>query len=268
MKSVILTIHNKQHLIPDVIKGIFRNAVQPFEIICVLDGVTDNSENVLFRALSDHTNKKLKGFNVIETPDVYETKANNKGIKLAKGEYVIIIQDDCVIRDYRFDEKLTAPFRKWNDVFAVSGNCAHSWKLNDINGGVDGNGWSKLLSHYDHANKTNTQKGIFYIRETCNRGPLVINRADMVKLGYFDEIFSPLDSDDHDLMYRAKKELNKISGYVNIDVQSEPAWGGTRDSSGKTKQWVLDANRKNAAILYSRHKDVMGTDYKEERKLC
>ena len=35
---------------------------------------------------------------VIETPDVFETKANNAGLKFAEGDYAIIVQDDIIVQ--------------------------------------------------------------------------------------------------------------------------------------------------------------------------
>ena len=63
---------------------------------------------------------------------------------------------------------------------------------------------------------------------TVNRGPLMINLKDLKKLNYLDEIYSPQDMDDHDLMFRAHKELGKVCGLYSINFKSDNDWGGTR----------------------------------------
>ena len=80
----------------------------------------------------------------------------------------------------------------------------------------------------------------------------------MEKLGYFDEIFSPQDMDDHDLHYRAKKILGKITGLYWIDYICDNQWGGTREN-GITKQWMLDSNHKNQKIILERHHEFLNS---------
>jgi glycosyltransferase involved in cell wall biosynthesis len=266
MLSINLTIHNKEYLLEKVLTGIFKNTTSPFEFIAVLDGCTDKSEEILMSFLQKHDNKYCKQFNIKHTDNIFETKANNLAALLSCGQHICIIQDDMVITEYAWEKQMLKPFMLWDDVFAVTAGCAHNWRHNIDSKGIDENGWSDLLIHCDHANKTNTDKDHFYLRSSVNRGPLMINRMDLVEMGYFDEVFCPQDSDDHDLMYRMKKKLNKICGYVNIDWESRPEWGGTRDEGGKTKQWMLDANIKNAKLLYDRHSDLINQYVKNDTR--
>ncbi len=266
--SIILTIHNKEFLLPKTLDAIkqftdFSNT----ELIFVIDGCTDGSKRQVdnFRFCNRHI-----PINIIETPDLFETKANNVGCKLSQADYVIILQDDQVINQIGWNREILRPFELWDDVFAVSGNCAHNWsKNNNLSAsGRTKEGWSDLLIHHDHANKTNIDKNTFAVRDSCNRGPLAINRKDFEYLGGFCPLFAPQDSDDHCLMYDAKRKLNKVCGFINIDWYSEPAWGGTRNEDGSTKQWMLDANVKNADLLFDLHYDIMNTHTIENRILC
>ena len=45
--SIILTVHNKGWLIDKVIQNIYKNTVGSYELIIILDGCTDNSEEVV-----------------------------------------------------------------------------------------------------------------------------------------------------------------------------------------------------------------------------
>ena len=80
MFSLILTVHNKDWLIGEVIRRIRKNTICNYELIVVLDGCTDNSEAIVFDSI-DNDNTK-----VIYTPDVFETKANNAGLRMASGD--------------------------------------------------------------------------------------------------------------------------------------------------------------------------------------
>lgn len=273
MISINLTIHNKQDILLDVLNGIFNNTISKFEFIAVLDGCTDNSEKIVLDFLQNNKNKNLVHFNVLYADNVFETKANNIAAKASNGRYIVIVQDDCVITEYGWDERILRPFKYYRDVFAVSGNCAHNWKFNENRKDdlhffpAEPKDWCDILIHHDHANKTTCSKDIFAIRQSVNRGPLAIDRFDLIKLGYFDEEFAPLENDDHDLMYRARYSLGKVCGYYGIDFVSKPEWGGTRNEQGQTKQWVYAANHKNARLLYHRHSDKMKTAIIENRNL-
>jgi len=92
----------------------------------------------------------------------------------------------------------------------------------------------------------------------------MIDHADLKKMNYFDEEFSPQDMDDHDLMYRMHKELGKVCGCYWIDFETRDEWGGTREETGSPAAWLLKANQKNAKIFHSRHKDLLAMQYENE----
>jgi glycosyltransferase involved in cell wall biosynthesis len=266
--SLILTVHNKDFLIERVLSGIKNNTTGSYELIVVLDGCTDNSSHLVDAFVKSNTNIKTV---VIETPDVFETKANNAGLKLAQSSNVIIIQDDMVIREYGWNERITKPLKVYDDVFSVTSRTSHNWAINStsrhlnektIPGGI----WSDILLHVEHADRRNTSRDTFSIRDTSNRGPLAINHEDLKTLNYFDEIYSPQDMDEHDLHFRAKKLLGKITGVYWIDYISDDAWGGTR-KTGTTAQWMLNSNHKNSQIFYDRYKDLIKGGNIQDRRL-
>ena len=115
MHSIILTVHNKDWLIEKVLEGIILNTRTPYELIIVIDGCTDNSEKVVWDTLlSTPVDWKL-----LYAPDVFETKANNIGLKAAKGDKVIIIQDDMIVNEQDWNLRMEKPFKVFDDVFAV-----------------------------------------------------------------------------------------------------------------------------------------------------
>jgi len=256
MHSIILTVHNKGWLIDKVIQGIKDNTVGEYELIVVVDGCTDNSEEVVKNNVQD-----IKNYTVLFAPNVFETTANNMGLKQAIGDKVIIVQDDMLIKEVGWNLRMEKPFLAFDDVFAVTARTAHNWvwnpytqhygMVNDLD-----NCWCDICNHTDHADRNNTTRDTFAIRSSINRGPMMIDHEDLKTMGYFDEAFAPQDMDDHDLMYRMKKKLNKVCGCYWIDFQSEDSWGGTR-VSGEPAPWLLKANHKNMKIFYDRHKDLI-----------
>ena len=87
--SLILTVHNKGWMIDKVIESIDEFTVGEYELIVVIDGCTDNSEEVIMNLESTDID-----YTIVHTPDVFET--SKQCWYQATGEYVIIIQDDMI----------------------------------------------------------------------------------------------------------------------------------------------------------------------------
>ena len=268
--SIILTIHNQDWLIQEVVRRIFKHTTSKSELIFVFDGCTDDSEAKVSAVIGEcPSNIKIKQ---ITTPDVFETKANNAGIKQATGDYIIIVQDDMLVAETDWNLRMRKPVEAYNDVFAVTARTAHNWIFNPqsvhqhMKENLD-NCWCDILIHTDHASCKNISRETFAIRDSANRGPLLLRHDTMIALDYFDEKFSPSDMDDHDICYRAYKNFGMKSGCYWINFQSEDAWGGSR-ISGAPAKWHLKSNHKNVKIVWERHKDlIIGLKHDENRIL-
>ena len=265
--SINLTIHNKGFLLREIIRRIRLYTTPPYELVCVLDGCTDDSAAVLERALHMFYLKAK----VLTADNVFETRANNLAAKASTGDRIIIVQDDCLIDEHGWNERLLKPFAAFSDVFAVTGCTAHNWAINprsiDLHTEVvDASRWCDILTCVDAANQNNTSRETFAVRDTVNRSPLATHHADLETMGYFDETFAPQDCDDHDLMYRMHTRLGKVCGMVSINWWSKPEWGGTR-ATGEAPQWLLEAHHKNVRLLYQRHKEAIERHVVDDRRL-
>ncbi len=163
MHSIILTVHDKGWLIGDVIKGIKDNTVDDYELIVVVDGCSDDSETVVKDSVQD-----IKNYTVLFADDVFETKANNMGLKQAVGDKVIIVQDDMLIKEYGWNMRMEKPFIAFDDVFAVTARTAHNWVRNPyskhygMKEDLD-TCWCDIVLHTDHAQRENTPRDIFAV---------------------------------------------------------------------------------------------------------
>lgn len=258
MHSIILTIHNGgrktsdgEVLLEKVLDGIIANTTGEYELLCMLDGCTDNSEEIV--------SQYLDKANVIPIvlPDVYELKTNNAGFKASKGKYAIVVQDDQVITEHGWNQRMQKPFDEFTDVFAVTSRCAHNWIFNENsfyyhNPDATRNSWCDILNHVDHASEEHGQsRSVFAVRASVNRGPLMLDLDDLKKLNYLDEEFAPCDMDDHDLMFRAYLELNKVCGCYWIGVESKGEW------SGSMKNLNYEPNHRNTRLFYQRYGKIL-----------
>jgi hypothetical protein len=254
MVSIVLTVHNKDFLISRVCQSIIDNISEKTnQLIVVFDGCTDSSESLAKEILNNVTKIKI---DYVYTNDVFEVKANNAGLKLVENNHVILIQDDMVINEKDFDLRMLKPFQTFNDVFAVTSFVAHNNRYNEE---------TKTINYIDMANKNSSARDVFYAREYGNRGPLMLDYNDVIKLNFLDENFYPLHYDDMDLCMRAFKELGKVSGLYWIDYISDLRWGTTRT---KTSPILNDIFTINASKILEKHKELLyGEKFIENRKL-
>jgi glycosyltransferase involved in cell wall biosynthesis len=244
----LLTTHNKENMIKDVCYGIINNISElTNEIIVVFDGCVDKTEEIVKEVLSQ-TSVSVK---YVYTDDVFELRANNAGLREVTSDYVILVQDDMIIKEKDFDKRMLKPFITFNDVFAVTSQTAHN---NQIDKGT-------IITINSADRREGYPRDKFAVREIANRGPLMYNYKDLTKLNFFDEYLAPNSYDDHDISYRAYKELGKVSGLYWIDYDSEPSWG-----TGRQKNQTIHSNahHRNSRIIVERYSDVLGGVIKNE----
>lgn len=259
--SIIVTCHNKDFLIGKVIEAIFENTLSPFELVVVLDGCTDNSEAEVDKVLESPVSN-LSTFKKLYADDVFETKANNIGMKQADGDLFILVQDDMVVNEKGWEQRLIQPILTFDDVISVTAKQAH-----DI--GIEKEAtWyrSPRLNCPNLASRqTGLSRNVFAVRDTANRGPLAIDAQKIKILNYLDEDYAPYTWDEHDLHLRAYKNHQWVAGCYWIDFISEEKWGSTRTKSGNIFSKAEKANMKK---IYQRHgKYLKENNHSHDRNL-
>jgi glycosyltransferase involved in cell wall biosynthesis len=253
MLSVVLTIHNKENLVERCLGSILSLSKDMSELIIVLDGCTDNSQYLVEKRLGncDIIHK------VVFTDDVFETKANNAGLREATQKYVILVQDDVVVDELGWDSRIIKPLQVYDDIFAVTAKNAHN---NYLTGKKPGSGHD-LIKHGEITNGLKGPRDRIEIRDSVNRGPLALDRDKALSLNFFDEVYAPFVWDDHDICYRAK-EKGWFCGSYSVKFISEKQWGTTRENPKSHSVWKT-SNEKNQKIFYERYYDLLLKPNKE-----
>jgi len=265
MISVIVCIFNKELILERILMSLFRNSSDLVkEYIFVLDGCTDNSENILMNTLKFLPPNVT--YKIIYTNDVFEIRSNNIGMKNATEKYVCIVQDDMEIIENNWDKRLIQPFLHFNDIFAITSRSAlqmdHTGHFFNIKEGPVG---------HNCFNKTNTiSRDIVYINQMVNRGPLMMDLDKVKQLNYLDESLPGLlAADDHDLCVKAFQKYGWKCGSYWIQYYSPLEWGSTR--TGKNSILLRSHMKANVDELARRYTDFFNNwdpeKYYEERYL-
>ena len=92
MVSIIVSIYNVKKFLDDCIGSILGSSYRDLELILVDDGSTDGSDVVC-----DQWAAKDERVNVIHQANARIAGARNKGLSMARGEYVLIVDGDDFI---------------------------------------------------------------------------------------------------------------------------------------------------------------------------
>lgn len=91
--SVIIPIYNVEAYLPDCIDSVISQTLKELEIICVNDGSTDKSLEIIQEYVQKDNRVKLLDLKVNQGV----AAARNAGIKIAEGEYIYFLDSDDTI---------------------------------------------------------------------------------------------------------------------------------------------------------------------------
>ncbi len=236
--SLIIPVHNQEKVIIKNLSSILKNTAYNFELIMIFDNCTDDSENIVINYLKNHNTSNLAKIKIISssTP-LFETTCDNIGFRLSEGKYLVEVQADIEIFTYGYNHILSEPMRLYDDIISISGRCTHN--LYNWNEGVGKKGGlveQPLCLTFEEHNK-------FYIGDTCNRGPWVLDKNKIEQLGYLDEYSFVLGDDDHDLNIRANLFKGWVCGYVPMEFRSLLSEGSTRKPMDENNKQYLETRR-------------------------
>lgn len=263
--TIILTIHNKEDTIALILENLF-NTVSSYtvKLILILDGCTDQTYKIINKYLK-YKNTKIKT-KIIFTDDIWETKANNVGLKEVQTEYATIVQDDMLIKHKNWDKILIDKLLN-EKIFSISGRAAYDFKFNSNNLEI----LNIVGREYPFSNKNLFGKivgkifsffkpywiykyiSFFSVRKINNRGPLVLKNNLARQLGFFDEAFAPFELDDFDLCCRAYKKFGLYSGCYPIFYKEI---NGSKKNNSFSQNMSQKSIIKNTKIVINRHYDL------------
>ena len=168
LSCIILTTSNKEFVKNKLIPSIVNNTSVPYEIVLVYNGYDKMP--------------KMDNVKVVRSKPAWISYGYNLGAKYAKGEYLAIFHDDCIVRDKKWFEKCIENLNE--EVIAVAPE-----------------------QEFDNP----------FIMERLKCVPLVIKRNDFWKIGGFDEYYF-FGKEELDFVFNI---LSKGFKYKKIDFGYE-----------------------------------------------
>lgn len=93
MVSVIIPCYNSEHTIINTLKSLQNQTIKNFEVVFVNDGSVDNTKIVIDKFIEE---TDIERVTYVEQSNSGVSAARNKGLKIAKGEYICFLDSDDV----------------------------------------------------------------------------------------------------------------------------------------------------------------------------
>ena len=114
--SVIIPMYNSEQHLAECLDSVINQTLKELEIICINDGSTDNTANIVF----DYARKDNRVFYVYHE-NQGAGASRNKGMSLAKGKYVAFMDSDDYYPEHDVLETLYDASEKFGTVIAGGG---------------------------------------------------------------------------------------------------------------------------------------------------
>ncbi len=182
--TVLMSIYNGEKYLHQAINSILNQTFKDFEFLIINDGSTDGTAEIL----QSYNDFRIRIIN--NEKNIGLTKSLNKGLKLAKGDYIARMDADDISLPERFERQVE--FLNKNKKMGLVGTF---WYTIDENG-----------QEIDISKPTNS---IYAVHFMCH-GTSMIRKRCLDKIGFYREVFE--FAQDYDLWLRIadKYEIKNI----------------------------------------------------------
>lgn len=109
--SVIIPVYNVEKYLEECITSVLEQTLTDIEVICVDDGSTDQSYDILCRL-----QKKDNRIVILRQQNEFAGVARNKGIEVAQGDYLVFLDSDDFFEKDLLEKMYTACTRQNADI--------------------------------------------------------------------------------------------------------------------------------------------------------
>jgi glycosyltransferase involved in cell wall biosynthesis len=235
--SIIMTIFNGKKFLHEAIDSVLVQTLKDFELIIIDDGSTDSSLEIV----KSYNDKRIKL--LINEVNRGQSYSRNRGIKMASGEYIAVMDGDDIMYPNRLEKQV--------DYLKINGvSICFSWA--DVIG-EDGN-WIRV--------KSLISDPLLICAKLIFECPLIHPTAMWKRESFINNNLWY----DEEYVYAQDMELwNRVKEYFDIHIMEEPLikfrFGNSNSISFQKK------DLQNSYALKISSKELMKLDYSGENPL-
>lgn len=257
--TLIVQSFNKRHNIKKLIERLRLTSAE--ELIVIDDGSSDGSFEDWIQCL-DQPNDFLLHCN-----DLFEVRTYDRAIRMAKGEFVCLLQDDDFPQaNNLWIQQAMRLFEAFPKLLILGGRDGMDTLMPDFNEPPDPN------AYYERVENICEWKGVHKIRlywepdyvepksnipfrftAVVNRAPTFLRRKEFIEIGGINQNYAPFQLDDDDACIRAWLKGYQVGFYQAAFMRGFDVGGMSLFNSERRKDQVL----KNAKQLYIEHGRVI-----------
>lgn len=246
--TVLLVLWNQAELTLACLRALAAEFDVALEVVIVDNGSTDQTGALL---------SQIEGIRLIrENENLGFLKAVNKGLAAAQGRYVLLLNNDAVLRPGSLRAAVDT-IESADDVGAVGGRIIlPSGRLQEAGSII----WQDGSCH-GYGRDDDPEAGAYMFRrdvDYCSGAFLLIRRDAFERLGGFDEIYAPAYYEETDLCMRLWAEGLRVV-YEPQAVIDHFEFGSSEKS-----ETALELQRRNQAIFRERHAERLAIHYQPD----
>ena len=243
LTSVVIPNYNGIRYLKNCLLSLQKCEGEDFEVIVVDNGSTDGSD-----LLPDSLKLNVRLIKLNENTGF--AHAVNVGIREAKGEYVILLNNDTEVES-GFVRKLTEALKKNRKAFSASAMMVDMNNREVLDGAGDyycALGWAFAYGKGKKTEECDKGRKIF---SSC-AGACIYDKAKLEITGLFDELhFAYLE--DVDLGYRAR-----IAGFDNIYEPASVVYhAGSGFSGSRYNEFKIKLSSRNSVYLILKNMPIL-----------
>lgn len=236
MITIVIPNYNGNKYLEACIESIYKQTYREYEIIIVDNASTDSD----YKWIKD--NKEVKFISLDKNYGF--SRAVNEGIRLAKGEYVLLLNNDTEL-DENFLWNMLCTIKKDKNIFSVSSKMLQYYNrelIDDAGDEYTAIGWARKRGEGEEKQNYSCDNRVF---STC-AGAALYRKSIFQKIGYFDERFFAY-LEDVDISYRAN-----IYGFKNVFSSQSVVYhiGSATSGNGYSDFKIHLSARNNIYLLY------------------
>ena len=222
--SVVIPVYRKLDLTLRCLAALARaDLAETFEVIAVDDASGDGTAEAL---------RRVAGVSVVETPEnLGYLRATNTGIDSARGEFVLLLNNDVEVHPQAV-RALVDALRRYPNAGAAGARLVYADGSLQEAGGIiwsDGSGWNYGKGGDPRSPEFAHVRPVDYCSAAC----LLVRRSALENCGGFDERYAPAYYEDSDLAFALRAAgMETIYVPAAIVLHHEGASHGTSVRSG------------------------------------
>lgn len=134
--SIIIPVYNVEKFIFTTLQSVFNNLQKNIEVIIINDGSHDTSLEIITDYIKKLSSDKKVYVNIINQKNEGISYTRNKGISLAKGDYIAFLDSDDVLAQNYFDRIIPILKNHAPDILQFDFSLFKKSHEEDINSGL------------------------------------------------------------------------------------------------------------------------------------